>query len=108
MSCNKCGLDHTSLLCPVAGASYPGTSQVCGACGQIHSPTTGCPTLIGEQVEKPPVSGDSTFQCTINGLTPGEQAIVERLDKVIELLSNMPRRMLDEEIEDIEKFSRNL
>ena len=56
----------------------------CQICGQYHD-TTACPRIT---YEPEPATAVQYGQCTINGLTFGEQQIVEKLDKIIKLLES--------------------
>lgn len=54
------------------------SSWPCQNCGTYHD-TAACPQL------HPPAAGN--YECTVNGLTLGETQIIEKLDKIIEILS---------------------
>ena len=53
----------------------------CQVCGHYHD-STACPQVVVDYEIPQPKQG-----MTINGLTMGEQQIIERLDRLIELLS---------------------
>jgi len=54
----------------------------CIICGQYHPESTVCPLFETRDLDEP-------FTGTINGLTPGERTIVEKLDVIIKLLKQI-------------------
>ena len=54
----------------------------CTICGQNHE-TTACPP---PQNPEPPQNRWQDPPALLNGVTPGEQMIIDRLDKLIELI----------------------
>ena len=58
----------------------------CSICGQYHGDTA-CPVNLYEP--EPSTAGPGR-ESTINGLTFGEQQIIERLDKLIALVQTRP------------------
>ena len=67
--CSQCGTYHDSAVCPYQPFDQPGTAVP-------------QPDMVPGKIEfGPPV--------TLNGVTPGEQAILDKLDKILRAIRNI-------------------
>ena len=66
----------------------------CAVCGQYHDTTACPPCQIPPGIPALPLA-EQAGNMTINGMTTGEQAIIERLDRLIALVQTRPERALE-------------